>query len=103
MNDDVRTRTREGISLANQGRLPEAAAVFEEVLRAQPRFGSGYNNLANVYLFQGRYDEAIANYHQALELMPRDAGVYSHLSFAYCKKGSGPEAETCAQRPDTSA
>ena len=98
MNEEVRALTRQGITLAQEGKLAEAAACFTEVLRLEPNFGHGYNNLANVFLFQGRYDEAIANYYEAVKLLPNDAGIYSHLSYAYSKRGNGPDAEACARQ-----
>lgn len=98
MNDDVRTYTREGIALYQQGRLDEAAWYFEQAVRLAPEDGHGFNNLANIYLFQERYDEAIANYRHALGLLPDNPEFYNHLSYAYSKSGKGQEAEECARQ-----
>ena len=90
LSDDVRAYTREGIARYQQGRLNEAAWYFEQAVRLAPEDGHGFNNLANIYLFQERYDEAIANYRHALGVLPDNPEFYNHLSYAYSKSGNSP-------------
>jgi tetratricopeptide (TPR) repeat protein len=57
------------IDLAD-GRLPEAAAQFEAVLRSGEQQAEVHNNLGVAYTRLGRYDEAAARFEAALRLQP---------------------------------
>jgi protein O-mannosyl-transferase len=52
------------------GRVSEAAAQFEAVLRSGARQAEVYNNLGTAYARLGRYDEAAAQFEAALRLQP---------------------------------
>jgi tetratricopeptide (TPR) repeat protein len=52
------------------GRLPEAAAQFETVLRSGEQQAEVYNNLGTTYTRMGRFDEAAAQFESALRLQP---------------------------------
>jgi len=52
------------------GRLPEAAAQFEAVLRSGEEQAEVHNNLGTAYTRLGRYDEAAAEFEAALRLQP---------------------------------
>jgi tetratricopeptide (TPR) repeat protein len=88
----------QAISCALEGRLEEAVACLEEVLRLQPDSAGARNNLGNVLSLQGKQDEAVASYQQALCLNPDFAEAYSNLGDTLSSMGRYDEALThCRQ------
>lgn len=53
-----------------QGKLEEAIAVSEQVLKIQPKFAPAYKTLGNVLQAQGKLEEAKLWYNKALEIQP---------------------------------
>lgn len=67
-----------GNRLADDGRMDEAIAAYEEALRLCPDWAEAHNNLATVLQSaEGRLGEAIAHYRRALALKP-ELGVATH-------------------------
>lgn len=63
-------RNNLGLIDLSSGRLPEAAAQFEAVIRSGEQQAEVYNNLGTTYTRLGRYDEAAAQFEAALRLQP---------------------------------
>lgn len=73
---------RQAIAAMREGRLDDAAAGFQAVLKANPSFAEAHFNLGLVYQQQGKYDQAIASFQRALALKPhlRGANLFLGLS-----------------------
>ncbi len=67
-----------------RGRLAEAAACYQQVIRTRPG-GPVFNNLGIVYFDQGKYDEAVSCFLQAQAIDPRLAEPYNNLGNTYIK------------------
>lgn len=83
--------------LEEQGRLDEALASYERVLKDEPRNAFILSKAGNVLLKQGKPDEAVERLKLALECYPRDSyldGTSAHhlLGMAYAKLNKPAEA-----------
>ena len=74
------------LSVANQlyenGRYPEAAQTYEQLIAQGWHNASVYYNLGNAYYRQDDMGRAILNYERAARLVPRDADVRANLQLA---------------------
>ena len=68
-----------------QGRLPQAAAAYEAVLRAFPADWESFNNYGNVLLGLDRFDEAVAAFRRAIQLQPDRQEMVFNLSEALAR------------------
>jgi len=84
--------------LYEQGRFPEAAVAYEEILKVGPPSDTVYFNLGNARFKAGQTGRAIAAYRQAEQLSPRDPGIRFNLQFAR-KKVAGGEAPVASVWP----
>ncbi|HWY87572.1 MAG TPA: tetratricopeptide repeat protein [Gemmataceae bacterium] len=98
MNDDVHANVQEATALVHQGRLTEAVSLFEQIIRLEPEYAHGHNNLAMVYLLQHRYDEAFARAERAIELDPQLAEPHATLSAIYLRRNQVEEALASSRR-----
>ncbi|MBP1657226.1 MAG: hypothetical protein H6Q31_1827 [Bacteroidetes bacterium] len=73
---------QQGNALYQQGRYPEAAAAYEEIIRGGYTGGEVTFNLANAYYKQGNMGKAILNYERALRFLPADDDVRHNLQLA---------------------
>ncbi len=64
--DDPRTLLEQAAQHERNGRLPQAIAAYEELLRRWPDLPNSWYNLARLQRHAGRFDEALASYAQAL-------------------------------------
>lgn len=75
-------RLAQAVELANQGRVQEAMAVYQNLLRQTPQNGKAHFNLAMLLTEQGRLTEAEDHCRAATVLLPDypDAwGLYAYL------------------------
>lgn len=75
-------RLAQAVELANQGRVQEAMAVYQNLLRQTPQNGKAHFNLAMLLTEQGRLTEAEEHCRAATVLLPDypDAwGLYAYL------------------------
>jgi len=77
--DEWMSRTAKGIALIQSGRIEEAIAQFDEVVRLNPNDPGAHNNLGSALAAQGRFEEAINHFHEALRLSPADVNVLNNL------------------------
>jgi Flp pilus assembly protein TadD len=82
-----RLQTAFGWSLFWTKRYDEAAARFEQALRADPRDLRAHAGLAEVRIEQQRYPEAEAALLRARELDPTNASVHNSLGITYALTG----------------
>src|SRR5260370_7716205 len=68
-----------GNALRDQGKLDEAIALYQEVIRLKPDHAKTYPALVRALKSQGKLDDAVAAYREALRLKPDNAVTYFHL------------------------
>jgi tetratricopeptide (TPR) repeat protein len=80
-----------GLCWARQGRLLEAAELFQRSLKARPD-GSVHYNFANLLSQQGDSEQAEARYKAALQLKPGLVEAWYNLGALQAKRGKTQEA-----------
>src|SRR5438067_4451671 len=84
---------RNGASLLESlGRLDEALAIDEAVVRRDPVNVNTFSNLGLYQRMAGRFDAAIATYHTVLSLSPSNGGAHCQLGVALLLKGDAKGA-----------
>ena len=73
---------QDATSALREGRLDDAAAGFQTVVKASPTFAEAHFNLGLVYQQQGKYEEAIASFQKALKVKPRLRGANLFLGIS---------------------
>jgi Tfp pilus assembly protein PilF len=68
-----------GATLLLQGRDPEAAVAFQQVITANSQHAAAWNSLGQIAERAGRLDEALERYRTAHECAPSDAGIRFNL------------------------
>jgi tetratricopeptide (TPR) repeat protein len=81
-----------GVVLADDGRLPEAVADYEQALRLNPNYALGHYDLANALVQMGRVPEAISQYSEALRLEPASPQTHLNLGNTLSVAGDLPGA-----------
>jgi len=89
---EVDALLQRGIALMEQGRLPEAAAVFGDVIARAPGFAEGWNKRATVYYLMGEYDRSLADCEEVIRRNPIHFGALSGFGLNYLEKGDLPRA-----------
>lgn len=82
------------IFLQNLGRLDQALALDEAIVRRDPVNTAALNNLGLTQRYAGRYDAAIASYRTVLSLSPSFGVAHYSLGVALLLKGDAPAALT---------
>ncbi len=83
----LQARLQQGLALHQQGRHPEARAVYEGILQLHPDHVDALH-LAGVLAFQtDRAAEAVALIDRAISLQPRQAAFHSNLGLAQVQLG----------------
>ena len=78
---------RRAIALEQQGKITDAVAAWQVVVKAEPRNGNAYAQLGMLEARQEHYPEAIASYRKALALSPAIPRLELNLGLAYFKAG----------------
>ena len=78
--------------LVSLGRLDEALALDEAVVRRDPVNAKALSNLGSYQRRAGRYDAAIASFHTVLSLSPNQGGAHAQLGTALMLKGDATAA-----------
>ncbi len=79
--------------LYEQGKFPEAAAAYQELLESGYTSTSVYFNLGNACFKAGRLGQAVAAYRRAQHVSPRDPDIQANLQFAR-EQSRGPRVRT---------
>lgn len=82
----------------SQGRLSEAADLYEQILDKQVRNATAWCNLGVVRFAQKQYAQAEEALRKSIELHPADPYPYAVLGMAYYRTGSYPLAATVLER-----
>jgi tetratricopeptide (TPR) repeat protein len=72
---------------AREGRLDDAIASFEQVLRLDPRFEGAYVNLADAKRVQGRDEEGAEVLRRGLAILPNGGGLHHALGLVLVRTG----------------
>lgn len=81
-----------GNQLLNDGKLPEAAAAYEDVLRADPKNATGFAGLAWARVQQDKLDEAEATLKKSLAYDPNNAAAHYMLAVTFFRRDRLNEA-----------
>jgi tetratricopeptide (TPR) repeat protein len=73
----------EGSALMAAGRLPEAIALFSEIIRRKPAFAEGWNKRATAYFLAGDYRRSLADCAEVIKRNPRHFGALSGYGQIY--------------------
>jgi protein O-GlcNAc transferase len=77
----------QGVAHHKEGRLEEAAAIYQEVLSALPRDFDATHLLGVVALQQGRFEAAQRLINAALSINPQDVSAMGNLGTSYMRDG----------------
>lgn len=88
----VDARLREGIALMEVRRLPEAVAVFSDVIARAPDFAEGWNKRATAYYLMGELDRSLADCEEVVRRNPVHFGALSGFGLIYLQKDDLPKA-----------
>ena len=88
----------EGAQLANEGKVAEAIAKFEEAVAAKPDMAAAWSALAKVSLRTKSHKRAIEAANKMLEIDPEDATMYAILADAYAATGDKVKAEEARKK-----
>jgi len=73
----------QGSALMSAGQLPEAIAIFSEIIRRRPAFAEGWNKRATAYFLAGDYPRSLADCDQVIKRNPRHFGALSGYGQIY--------------------
>jgi len=83
-----------GYSWIDRGeRLPEALAMVQRAVAANPQSGAMVDSLGWAYYRLGDYKQAVERLEQAIELEAGDPDINNHLGDAYWRVGRRDEAQ----------
>ncbi|HEX8719090.1 MAG TPA: tetratricopeptide repeat protein [Pyrinomonadaceae bacterium] len=82
-----------GLALFSKGKVEQAAAEYEEAIRACPALAAAHNNLGSARFAAGRFAEAAAAFARAAALDPDYGQAHFNLALAYVKLGREREAD----------
>ncbi len=86
--EELRRLLNEAAQRYSQGRLSEAADLYEQILDTEVRNTTAWCNLGVVRFAQKRYAQAVEALRKAIELHPADPYPYAVLGMAYYRTGS---------------
>jgi predicted O-linked N-acetylglucosamine transferase (SPINDLY family) len=84
-NDDTQVSIAKGVGLQQEGRLVEAAKIYQEVLARSPQDFDAMHLLGLVALQQGRLDVAQRLIKTALTIRPNEVAAVSNLGISYLR------------------
>jgi tetratricopeptide (TPR) repeat protein/2-polyprenyl-3-methyl-5-hydroxy-6-metoxy-1,4-benzoquinol methylase len=77
----------EGNALEEQGRIPEAMALYEAAIQTDPQCARAHLNRGNVFLAGAQFDEARSAYQLAIACEPHYAAAHFNLGNLNCRAG----------------
>jgi tetratricopeptide (TPR) repeat protein len=96
--DALRGPFAAGVAALKAGRLEEAQAAFERVLKEGGRAAFVHNNLGIVLQRRERHEEAVAQFREAIRLDPRYAAPRVLLGASLLAQGRAAEAAAALER-----
>ncbi len=89
---------QQGEQLFREGKLSEALAICQQLIRMQPNFAPGYKLLGNVLQGNGKIEAAIRAYESAIALNPDFVEALANLGTMYYQNGQGQAAIACYEK-----
>jgi predicted TPR repeat methyltransferase len=86
---------RRAVDCFNNGRLTEAAALFERIIEAEPQNSEAHYNLGLVRYYQDSFAEAESCFRQALRSNPANADAHYNLGRLLGQINRPAEAAVC--------
>ncbi len=77
---------------ARSGKLDEAVADFDKVIRLNPRYAEGHYNMGLALTVKGQLSESIEEYRKAIEFDPAFVNAYNNLGNVLLQIGQTDEA-----------
>ncbi|HEY3580730.1 MAG TPA: tetratricopeptide repeat protein [Pyrinomonadaceae bacterium] len=94
----------EGVKYALAGLYAQAAQIFQQVVKLDPRFADAHFSLGHAYADMGRWEKAVDSFQRAVELNPRDIEAQDRLEQARDmlarETGKKPEKEIPQAKKD---
>jgi Flp pilus assembly protein TadD len=84
--------------LKDEGKMPEAAAVLEQIVGQDDSYALAHSALAVIYGRIQRHDDAIRHGIKVCELEPNDPFSFTAMSVTFQRAGKIPEAEDAMAR-----
>ena len=84
---DHAAKEQQAVALINQGKLPEAEAIYRDLIAAGTKNHIVYGNLGAICGMQGRFDELIELLRKTLQLKPNYPDAHNNLGVALKKQG----------------
>lgn len=85
-------------SLEKSGELGQASAMYQDVLKKDPRRADALDRLAVIHARQDKFEQAIHLHRQALALQPTNADFHCNLGYCYYLQKRWAEAELALQK-----
>ncbi len=89
---------QQGEKLFREGKLSEALAICQQLIRMQPNFAPGYKLLGNILQGKGKIQAAIRAYESAIALNPDFVEALANLGTMYYQNGRGQAAIACYEK-----
>ncbi len=84
---------RSGADALRNGNFAQAAALFERIVKVEPRHQSAWGGLGAAYAAMQNTDAGIAAFKKQIDINPFDERVYVSLGIVYMSQRRYPEAE----------
>lgn len=81
-----------GVELAEQGKVTQAIAAFNQAIEIYPTFENAHNNLGLALGSQNKFSEAATAFKKALAINPQNFETYNNLGIALGSQGNFKEA-----------
>jgi tetratricopeptide (TPR) repeat protein len=85
--DNAEALLNHALELERQDRLPDAAAIYQDLIRQFPGNPMLHKNLGNVWLNMGRFAECFAEYNKSLQLDGNQHDIFCNAGVAYLMMG----------------
>ncbi|HEX6044721.1 MAG TPA: polysaccharide biosynthesis/export family protein [Pyrinomonadaceae bacterium] len=100
---EARRLYKEGVKYGTAGLFAQAAEIFEQAVKLDPRFADAQFALGHAYFDMRRWAEAAESLERAVELNPKDIEAKDRLSFARTMlqpNGGGTKPVTAKRREE---
>jgi tetratricopeptide (TPR) repeat protein len=85
-------------SMEKGGDLAQASAMYQDVLKKDPRRADALDRLAVIHARQGQFEQAVAEHKKAIVLQPANADFHCNLGYCYYLQKRWAEAEMELQK-----
>lgn len=79
---EARRLYKEGVKYGTARLFPQAAQIFEQVVRLDPQYADAYFALGHAYFDMKSWAKAVESLERAIDLNPKDSEAKDRLSFA---------------------